>query len=131
MSEMGTPLSIHIEELSGRTGSMEVAVLQLNVQERRKRAAKAAGISWGLAFVTLFFPIVHFVLVPLFLIGGFVIFYILYRRDRIYLERAYSCPKCAAPIVFLSRSEVSWPHEEICPKCRTMLRLMPISQARS
>ena len=68
--------------IANNQGAAESGALTVNVYsnaERVKRAAKILGICWGLAVVTLFIPLAHFILVPSFLLAGPIMAYMKYR----------------------------------------------------
>ncbi len=62
--------------------------------ERLARAGKLLGIFWGLAVVTLFIPLAHFLLVPGFLIAGPIMAFVRYRVDESMEKVSGECPTC-------------------------------------
>ncbi len=63
-------------------------------QQRAARAFKSLGIFWGLAVVTLFIPIAHFVLVPGFFIAGPIVAYRRYGVTETVDKVEGECPTC-------------------------------------
>ena len=92
--------------------------------ERMGRAGKLLGISWLLEVVTLFIPIAHFVLVPLFLIAGPVMAVMRYKSESV-MEKAHGvCPECANTIDIELEPNDKLPKRTYCPVCSKPLQLM-------
>ncbi len=99
-----------------RDGTLHVSVL--TQRERTIRAAKIWGLCWGLALVTLFIPIAHFVLVPGFFIAGPVMGYLRYRMAAVPERVTGVCPtnheeEISIPV----EATVKFPLWTYCPKC--------------
>lgn len=93
-------------------------------QERTLNAFKTLGLFWGLAVLSVFLPVLHFVLVPLFLILGIVL--ALKKQNLSYqLESGeIKCPGCGT-LVHLNSSSFQDFHSEICQSCAVVLRVKP------
>lgn len=86
------PIKISNSDGQQTTGTLSYMVY--TKQQRVARAAKIMGIFWGLAVVTLFIPLAHFVLVPGFFIAGPIVAYSRYRITEIVDKANGECPTC-------------------------------------
>ena len=93
--------------------------------DRFQRAAKIFGAFFFVAFITLFIPILHFVLPPLFLLVGGGLAFATW-TERGWIERAaIHCPNCGVEFRFDEVAE-SWPKSARCPGCSCMLEIKPV-----
>lgn len=91
-------------------------------QEILINTLKKLGLFWGLALFSLFLPVVHFFLVPLFLLLG-VFFAFRARQFReLILFGEIDCPNCNQKIK-ISSSAANWPHTEICQSCAIVIKI--------
>jgi hypothetical protein len=93
--------------------------------ERLARAGKMFGIFFGVALLTVFIPILHFILPPLFLIAGTVFFWTTYMETGEVLEGEYTCPNCKHKMVIPHEAE-DWPKEQRCGGCSFLLKTQPV-----
>jgi len=100
----------------------EIRVQFWNKKERILRALKFAGICWGGAVVSVFFPVLHFVLVPGFLIAGPIVGIFMLKQESVVLGGEGVCPSCHAflPIV---RSSYKFPISELCTHCHCGIKI--------
>lgn len=86
------------------------------------RAFKALALFWAIAIFCILVPMLHFVLVPAFLLVGIFMFF---QQLGIYyylVSGQIRCPSCEKdfslkPVAF------DWPKREICPHCRADLTI--------
>lgn len=98
MSEIETrPILIENDAGASRPGALRVRLFTR--RERWLRALSILGIMWGVALVTVFIPIAHFVLVPGFLVAGPVAAVLRYRAHENTEEATGECPTCGHPMV--------------------------------
>jgi hypothetical protein len=99
--ERDVPVQLHVFGLPRAPGMARVR--EHDSAERAARALKAAGICLGLAALSVFLPIAHFILVPGFLIAA-PVFAVrrLGRRASIIALRG-TCPRCREERVFEAR----------------------------
>lgn len=101
------------------------SLIEIALIGRMKRAAKAFVVLFMLAVFSILIPILHFILVPLFLILSFVVSYRrMYQRGYIELKR-FNCPRCKAAM----GDEAMYINSEksvriYCYTCRSDLRLV-------
>lgn len=73
--------------------------LEVNIVPSSKKSVillslKKLGLFWGLAMVSILIPILHFVLVPAFLIIGVYAFLSQYKNTHSLHEGSSTCPAC-------------------------------------
>jgi len=85
--------------------------------ELKKRAVKAWVISWALAFTSLFLPVAHFFLVPMFLISGPLAFVYFKKMKSKIIRAGGPCPHCQATFEIHNQPD-KWPVQACCDKCR-------------
>jgi hypothetical protein len=88
--------------------------------DRMTRALKMGGIFFGVTFITLFIPVLHFVLVPLFLLLTVVFGFNAWMEKGEVLKGEVLCPNCSEKFLF-SREAEGWPKSQRCPKCTFLL----------
>ncbi len=106
--------------LKARTGAVstgEVEVKAWTKNERLLRALKFGGITWGIALVCVVLPIVHFILVPLFLIAGPLMALRTFRTTSVVLGGRGHCPFCQKDVT-IGRGADHWPIDELCTQCQ-------------
>jgi len=86
--------AIKISNSNGQQTTGTLSYMVYTKQQRVARAAKTLGIFWGLAVVTLFIPLAHFVLVPGFFIAGPIVAYLRYRVTETVDKASGECPTC-------------------------------------
>ncbi len=101
-----------------------VTVRSLSRAERIQRGAKVTGIAWGVAILCVFIPILHFVLVPSFLIGGLVLGVMNSMERGQIVSSHLGCPNCSAEVPLVNES-VSWPKQIRCSSCSVTLAIAP------
>ncbi len=65
--------------------------------EKRKvvlLSLKKLGLYWGLALFSVLIPVLHFILVPTFLVIGLITFFSLYKNSHYLSFGSYVCPLC-------------------------------------
>ncbi len=93
-----------------------VEVQMWGLPQRRLRCLRTLGIWWGLALVSIAVPILHFILVPLFLLIGLVAAPVAMQRKSMVLGGKGRCPFCAEPFVIVAHPD-RWPLRDICTAC--------------
>src|SRR5262245_52899619 len=103
----------------GATPVPAVAIVQRRgLASRLGRAGLGLAIAWLLAFPAIFLPVLHFVLVPGFVIGGIVLAVLRLREDRTLARVEGTCPRCGAQLDatpggrFRSPRPVQWPQRQ-------------------
>ena len=90
--------------------------------ERMTRGLKIAGVLWLVAVVTLFVPILHFILVPSFLILGIVFGWAAWHDKAEVIRGEFICPNCKRTIPIPRESE-NFPCATRCTECQFTVNL--------
>jgi len=99
---------------------IDAQVRSLKPLERFINGIKATGLCWGLAVLSIFVPVLHFFLVPGFLIAGIVIFFVTYRKNELLEQATIICPSCSKEFSLFKLSFL-WPLHKDCPDCQNVL----------
>lgn len=102
------------------TGS--VVITHWEHSARIRRAVKYSAISFALAAVTLFIPLAHFILTPLFLLATPLVFLTVLNRTDLIAEGKATCPGCQHEFDVM-RGPPRWPFSQNCPNCLRQLTL--------
>lgn len=98
----------------------EMAGHVFSQQEKMKRALKKLGLFWGIAVLSVFAPVVHFVLVPAFLLLGPFLAAKTYREEVILEACDLPCPECGKTSHF-DKISGQWPLTNGCEHCRNRI----------
>lgn len=93
------------------------------VQERIQRTIKVSGFIFLAAFFSVFIPILHFVLVPLFLIGSLVFGIATWLDKAEILSGGFNCPQCKKSNN-LERESETFPKSVRCQSCYFTVELV-------
>lgn len=100
-----------------------VTVMRPSPGERLARAARRAGIFWAVAAGCVFLPVLHFVLVPTFLLVGGVAG-MRHLRDTEVVTRVHgACPRCGHEQDFAAGNRLTPTWSLDCPACHNTLTL--------
>ena len=113
---------VTITTTAGETSAAEISAKVLRSDERYLRSVKALAFSWIAAGVSIAIPVMHFVLVPLFLILGPILAFLAFKKTHSLAEAKLLCPHCKTKFT-LKPAAVEWPLKDVCPKCRTQLKI--------
>jgi len=120
---MGTEENVKVVSWNGQKNSSgEVRIFHWSSRERWIRGGKMLAICWGLAVFSVLIPVLHFVLVPAFLLIGPFLFYINYKQESGVLGGEATCPVCNHKVK-ISSGPVRWPIFDICEQCKSNVRL--------
>ena len=113
--------------IANSQGAAESGALTVNIyskSERLKRAGKILGICWGLALVTLFIPLAHFILVPSFLLAGPIMAFMRYRVLESVEAAQGKCPTCKQDISLPLDAGQRLPMWTYCPPSNDPIQLV-------
>lgn len=123
MKNIGTEKIKVIADVSDeRTSPGELTVKIYNPTDKMFQALKRLAFFWLVAIGSVLIPILHFVLVPLFLVLGVFFAVRTYRSEGAIIAGTTTCPHCKAEIT-VQPSELQWPVTEICQSCARVVRL--------
>ena len=101
-----------------------VRVVVQGAGRRATRALAGLGACWGLALVSVFIPVAHFVLVPTFAVAGVVLAGLRLREDRRLVRVSGTCPRCGVQQEFEAGGRFRGERALDCPRCHQHLRLI-------
>jgi hypothetical protein len=104
-------------------GHGSATVITYDRPARWRRALQALGKWWGIALLSVFIPVAHFVLVPAFFLFGLFQFSQRLGAVEVPREARGTCPDCGAeqPLELAARWQV--PQLVTCRQCHRGLRL--------
>lgn len=94
--------------------------------QRYKRAALVWGILWLLAATSVFIPVAHFLLVPVFAIAGPILGYQRYRQEAITEAIEGKCPACLHAFQLPLDAQTALPHRDVCPYCDKHIQIQAL-----
>ena len=115
-------VSVLLKTIAGNTHPDTIELIHWTPSQRTMRALKSLGIFWGLAVISVFLPVAHFVLVPMFLILGPIMAHGTYKQDASIVAKDLVCPECKAPLK-VSSQKMKWPLLLVCDNCKTRVYL--------
>jgi hypothetical protein len=90
------------------------------------RALKSLGTCWVAAFVAVFIPLLHFVLVPGLLLAGPIVASVIFKQQSVVLGGTGICPSCQAQLQIV-RSQERWPLRDVCANCHAHVDVQPVA----
>jgi len=113
--ERDLPVQLHIFGMPRQAGVARVR--ERDAAERTARALQGAGVCVGLAVVSIFLPIAHFVLVPGFLIAAPIVALRRLREGASIIRLAGMCPRCNEERTFEAKGAFKPIVKIACPGC--------------
>jgi hypothetical protein len=101
----------------------QATVVVQGPSRRATRALTGLGACWGLALVSVFIPVAHFVLVPTFIVAGVVVAVLRAREERRLMSVSGACPRCGAGLALTPGRRFQADCALDCPHCHQVLRL--------
>ena len=95
----------------------EIEIDEFSARERVLRALGGLGMGWGAALVSVFIPVAHFLLVPIFLAGGVWFGIRRFRACNAMVAARGTCPKCGAEGSFRVDGEFKAQKKIVCGAC--------------
>lgn len=119
--ETGVMARIHEKTALG-----SARIQTLGPLEQVKNALRQLGLYWGIGLFCVLFPLLHFILVPFFLILGIVLSARAGLAKKVVIEGSVSCPECKKPFP-IKPALARWPLNEVCEECRWSFTIVPCS----
>lgn len=119
------PLEIRVRIYGNRSPQSSTGVIQVQLwpkKERTLRALKIGGVCWGAALISVIFPLIHFFLVPGFLIAGPVVAFFIMGQESVVLGGSGTCPECQASLP-IARTSYEFPISDLCTQCQANLKI--------
>jgi hypothetical protein len=120
-------LGMRVRIAQDRSTQIEEGLIRIqswNKRERLVRALKSGGLCWIAALVSIFIPLLHFILVPGFLIAGPILVYFIFGQENRVLGGEGVCPFCHAPLI-LASATLNFPISDLCTDCHNSLKIEP------
>ena len=114
-TERDVSVELHVFGLPATRGIARVR--ERDPGERSVRALKGGGALFGLALLSIFIPIAHFVLVPGFLIAAVVFALSRMREDASIVALSGTCPRCQEERTFDAKGPFGPETKTTCPVC--------------
>ncbi len=121
--EQNIKVLINAEASEDLTG--ELVIESFDHSQLMQRSFKKLGICWGIALACVFIPILHFVLVPGFIITGIILFFANFSKKTVLQASKLTCPKCH-DLFELSERKIVWPTSDICEHCSSHINIKPV-----
>lgn len=102
----------------------ELEFEHINLGQRIGRAAIRLVVCWALAVATFFIPLLHFVLVPGFVVVGPVMAFLAFRSTVKVTSTSVTCPKCEK-VSTIEKGLTGWPVTLRCSHCSTTFFARP------
>lgn len=113
-----TPIKVKHRTNASMFYSTHIQIKPLTAQQRFLLGSKFLAISFVAALFFVLIPILHFILVPLALIVGLVMFIQGLSTQEYRLETHLICPQCQKNFTLKAAPQNRWPIKENCPECR-------------
>lgn len=123
MEEIGQ--NVQIETKQGQKSSATVKIRTYSPANRQLRGLFALLICLGLAVISLFIPILHFVLVPIFVLASIPSYILVAARKSLIVGGEGSCPVCNAKFQIAKASD-RWPLNDICTSCNSHVHIVKV-----
>lgn len=104
-------------------GALRVTDMSRN--EKMKNGFKYLFLTFNVAALCAFIPVLHFVLVPGCLLIGMILFYQQISFNFLRLENSIPCPDCQTTLN-LKKVPFNWPMKENCFSCRAQIKIEPV-----
>lgn len=124
-TEQGEKKEVRILGNSGNISSGEIYLKSWSKGERIKRSSLWGGIFFFIAAFCVLIPILHFVLVPVFLILTPVVAFKTYQQKSVILGGFGTCPRCKEPLP-IEKAKESWPLSDLCTHCHNSVKIEAI-----
>jgi hypothetical protein len=99
-----------------------VRIQYWNLRDRVIRSAKFAGMFLGLAALALLMPLLHFVLVPTFLLASPLIAFFVYGQASAVIGGEGKCPSCKNAFT-IAKSLNRFPLDDLCSHCHQTVKI--------
>lgn len=120
MSIQSTAVIVKSRADLDKLSETQVEIEELTSSGRAMRGLKALGICWAIAVFCILIPMLHFILVPAFLLLGGLMFMQQWGQKFWFVEGTIRCPSCQTELK-PRVGTFDWPKREICNNCRADL----------
>ncbi len=110
---------IYLQDFSERSVE-KIKIRSLSRRDRLLRALKLGGVCIALTCAALLIPLIHFLLVPILLIGTPFFAFKVYKQESALIRSKSACPSCHKPIT----KGPSFPNNNLCTHCQREIKMM-------
>lgn len=123
MMKCGRGVRVYVKgDSEEATTQGQIRIQDWNQRERTLRALKFGGACWGAALVSIIIPLLHFLLVPVFLLAGPIVAFIVMGQKSVVLGGEGICPKCQA-FLPIARAALRFPISDLCTCCQSSVKI--------
>lgn len=122
ISRLGTLVPVIVRSSDGKTKPGKIYIRTWNEKQRLERSLKILGVGWGMAVISIFIPLAHFILVPGFLIGAPIAAFRAHRQKSGVLGGESICPNCGEVLPLVYGANI-WPLQDLCSHCQTSVTI--------
>ena len=126
MSNSTQTLQVRVLGQNDRQSLGEVTFQAWDQKTRLKRALKSLMTGFGFMLVAVFIPGVHFILVPLLLLGSPIFSYFVYNQESAILGGSSLCPACGKEFKIVKSKNI-WPLKDVCAFCQENVTIEKVS----
>ena len=125
--EQGEHFKVNIVGSSDKASQGDIFIQRLDKSARLRRALKIGAIFWGIGIFCILIPVLHFVLVPAFMLLGPVVGYVIYQTEGMVLGGVGICPNCSEKLP-IEKSKEEWPLSDLCTHCHSAVKINLLSE---
>jgi hypothetical protein len=118
----GRGVAVLLKGYDEATAPGELRIQEWNKRERTLRAMKFGGACLGLAIVSVILPLLHFVLVPGFLLAGPIVAFVVLGQEAVVLGGKGICPYCKKTMTIV-RNAPRFPISDMCEHCQKSVKI--------
>lgn len=115
--------SFNLSGYHGNPTRGTVTIREFNREQRMRRALEGLGKWWGVALLSVFIPVAHFVLVPSFLLYGMWQLFQRLGTAELATDAHGTCPDCGTDQTLELAPRWRAPQPVTCKQCHRGLRL--------
>lgn len=124
---MHTEHAVLFKTETGKVTSGKVRVRAWSPLDKKLRAIRVLGIAWAMGIVFVFIPLLHFILVPAFVLGGPILAYFTFAQGSTVLGGEGACPACGQRFL-VERAAEKWPLADTCSSCHARVEIELLSR---
>lgn len=113
-------MSIRLASLSGNKSESNILALNESAREKNKRIIKTCLLLFAIFTISLFIPIVHFIVPPVCIIIGITFIVKNLRFNQIKIVGTGTCPECKTDFP-INELTTKFPIKTFCPHCRNQI----------
>lgn len=120
-----TPIPVLLLGKPDKRSEGRVRIQRWSTAQRTSRAGKTFLIWFAVALLSVAIPLLHFFLVPLFLLIAVVLSAFAYAQESAVLGGEAICPFCGKPFP-IAKTRDRWPLDDICTQCSRHVSIVKV-----